>query len=82
MFTVVWWNVPHSRTNWLVTFIFLVVLSVVVGLYAVRGLLGCSGVGPGADSGFDRSSGRTLRAQMRAEKDCVAAQCRCAAAAS
>lgn len=39
-FTVVWWNVPHSRTNWLVTFIFLVVLSVVVGLYALRGLLG------------------------------------------
>ena len=39
LFTVVWWNVPHSRTNWLPTFVFLVILSVVVGLYAARGVL-------------------------------------------
>ncbi len=39
LFTVVWWNVPHSRTNWLVTFIFLLVLSTVVGLYAARGVI-------------------------------------------
>ena len=37
MFALVWWNVPHSRTNWLVTFIFLVALAVLVGLYAARG---------------------------------------------
>ena len=39
MFTIVWWNVPHSRSNWLVTFIVLVILSAVVGLYATRGVI-------------------------------------------
>jgi hypothetical protein len=39
LFTLVWWNVPHSRTNWLLTFIVLVILSVVVGLYAARGII-------------------------------------------
>lgn len=39
LFTIVWWNVPHDRTNWLVTFIFLIVLSAVLGLYSVRGIL-------------------------------------------
>ncbi len=39
MFTVVWWNIPHSRSNWLVTFIFLVVLSALVGWYAARGVI-------------------------------------------
>ena len=39
LFTLVWWNVPHSRTNWLVTFIVLVILSAVVGLYAARGVI-------------------------------------------
>ncbi|MCB0923362.1 MAG: hypothetical protein KDB50_02270 [Mycobacterium sp.] len=39
LFSVVWWNVPHDRTNWLVTFVFLLILTAVVGLYAARGLL-------------------------------------------
>lgn len=39
MFTLVWWNVPHTRSNWLVTFIVLVILSAVVGLYATRGFI-------------------------------------------
>ncbi|TGD87883.1 hypothetical protein BayCH28_08685 [Mycolicibacterium sp. CH28] len=39
LFTVVWWNIPHSRTNWLPTFIFLILLSVVVFFYATRGLI-------------------------------------------
>jgi hypothetical protein len=39
MFALVWWNVPHSRTNWLVTFVFLVALSALVGFYASRGLI-------------------------------------------
>jgi hypothetical protein len=39
LFTLVWWNVPHTRTNWLVTFIVLVILSAVVGLYATRGVI-------------------------------------------
>ena len=40
LFTLVWWNVPHSRTNWLVTFVVLVILSAVIGLYATRGIIG------------------------------------------
>ncbi len=39
MFTIVWWNVPHSRSNWLVTFVFLVLLSGVVAVYASRGII-------------------------------------------
>lgn len=39
MFTIVWWNIPHTRTNWLVTFIFLIVLSGFAGLYALRGVM-------------------------------------------
>jgi hypothetical protein len=39
LFTLVWWNVPHTRTNWLITFIVLVILSVVIGLYAARGII-------------------------------------------
>lgn len=39
LFTVVWWNVPHSRSNWTVTFVFLVILSAVIGLYASRGIV-------------------------------------------
>ena len=37
LFTVVWWNVDHDRTNWLIVFIVLIVLSVIVGIYAARG---------------------------------------------
>lgn len=39
LFTVVWWNVSHDRTNWLVMFIVLILLSVVAGIYAARGIL-------------------------------------------
>jgi ABC-type antimicrobial peptide transport system permease subunit len=39
LFTVVWWNVSHDRTNWLVMFIVLVLLTVVAGIYAARGIL-------------------------------------------
>jgi hypothetical protein len=39
LFTLVWWNVPHSRSNWLITFIVLVILSVVIGVYAARGIV-------------------------------------------
>jgi len=38
LFTIVWWNVPHGRTNWLVLFIVMIVLSVVAAMYAFRGL--------------------------------------------
>ncbi len=37
LFTIIWWNVNHSRGNWLPTFILLIVLSVVTATYALRG---------------------------------------------
>jgi hypothetical protein len=39
LFTIVWWNVSHSRANWLVMFIVMIIASVVAGIYAGRGLL-------------------------------------------
>lgn len=39
LFTVVWWNVDHDRSNWIVMLVFLIVLSVITGLYAARGIL-------------------------------------------
>ncbi len=38
LFTLVWWNVSHSRSNWLIVFIVLIALSILVGIYAARGL--------------------------------------------
>lgn len=39
LFTLVWWNVPHSRSNWMITFVVLVIVSAVIGLYAARGII-------------------------------------------
>jgi hypothetical protein len=39
LFTIVWWNVSHSRANWLVMFVVMIVASVVAGIYAGRGLM-------------------------------------------
>jgi hypothetical protein len=39
LFTVIWWNVSHSRGNWLPMFILLILLSVVAAVYALRGVL-------------------------------------------
>jgi ABC-type antimicrobial peptide transport system permease subunit len=39
LFTIVWWNVDHDRTNWLVMFVVLIVLSIIAGIYAARGIL-------------------------------------------
>ncbi|MFV9633323.1 hypothetical protein [Mycobacterium neumannii] len=39
LFTVVWWNVDHDRTNWLVMFVAMILLSVAAGIYAGRGVL-------------------------------------------
>lgn len=38
LFTMVWWAVPHSKSNWLPTFIFLIILTLVVAVYAGRGV--------------------------------------------
>lgn len=39
LFTVIWWDVNHSRSNWMVTFILLILLSLVTAAYALRGVL-------------------------------------------
>lgn len=38
LFTIIWWNVSHSRSNWLLMFIVMIVLSVLAGIYAGRGI--------------------------------------------
>jgi hypothetical protein len=39
LFTIVWWDVSHSRSNWLPMFVLLILLSIVSGVYAFRGVL-------------------------------------------
>ena len=38
LFTIVWWNVSHSRSNWLIMFVVMIIASVVAGIYAGRGV--------------------------------------------
>ncbi|CAN5490358.1 hypothetical protein BH09ACT8_BH09ACT8_38950 [soil metagenome] len=38
LFTIVWWNVSHSRSNWELMFIAMILLSIVAGVYAGRGI--------------------------------------------
>jgi ABC-type antimicrobial peptide transport system permease subunit len=38
LFTIIWWNVSHSRSNWLLMFIAMIILSVVAAIYAGRGI--------------------------------------------
>jgi hypothetical protein len=39
LFTIIWWEVDHSRSNWLPMFILLILLSVVAAVYTLRGML-------------------------------------------
>ncbi|OBC08590.1 hypothetical protein A5784_06935 [Mycobacterium sp. 852013-50091_SCH5140682] len=39
LFTIIWWNVSHSRSNWLTMFIAMIIVSVAAGIYAGRGVL-------------------------------------------
>jgi ABC-type antimicrobial peptide transport system permease subunit len=39
LFTIIWWNVSHSRSNWLLLFIVMIALSILAGVYAARGIL-------------------------------------------
>jgi hypothetical protein len=43
LFTVIWWDVSHSKPNWLLMFILLIVLSVIAAVYALRGVLRATG---------------------------------------
>jgi hypothetical protein len=38
LFAIIWWNVSHARSNWLVTFVVMIVLSLIAGIYAARGI--------------------------------------------
>ncbi|WP_454793465.1 hypothetical protein [Mycolicibacterium lutetiense] len=38
LFTFIWWNVSHSRANWTLTFVVMIVVSVAAGIYAGRGV--------------------------------------------
>ena len=38
LFTIIWWNLKHSRTGWLPMFIALVVFSLLSGWSAIRGI--------------------------------------------
>jgi hypothetical protein len=42
LFMIIWWDVDHSRSNWLVTFILLILLSLVTAAYALRGMVRAS----------------------------------------
>lgn len=39
LFTIIWWNVDHHRANWTLMFIVLIVLSILAGVYAARGVV-------------------------------------------
>ncbi len=39
LFTFIWWEINHNRDNWLVTFILLVLVSIMTAAYALRGVL-------------------------------------------
>jgi hypothetical protein len=39
LFTIVWWNVSHSRSNWLVMFIVMILVSIAAAMYAGRGIV-------------------------------------------
>jgi hypothetical protein len=39
LFAVIWWNLSHSRTNWLPMFIVLILLAVMTAFYAARGFI-------------------------------------------
>ncbi|GAA4538897.1 hypothetical protein [Mycobacterium paraffinicum] len=39
LFTIIWWEVDHSRGNWLPMFVLLIILTVVTAAYAFRGVL-------------------------------------------
>ncbi|WP_078278147.1 hypothetical protein [Mycobacteroides franklinii] len=46
LFTVIWWNIEHTRSNWLVMFLVMLALTLVAGFYAARTVVrGVQGLG-------------------------------------
>ncbi len=38
LFTFIWWNVSHTRPNWTLTFVVMIIVSVAAAIYAGRGI--------------------------------------------
>ena len=43
LFAIIWWDLSHSRTNWLPMFIVLILLATVTAFYAARGFVVSAG---------------------------------------
>lgn len=39
LFTIIWWNVSHSRANWELMFVVMILVSIAAGIYAGLGLV-------------------------------------------
>lgn len=39
LFTIIWWNTDHHRSNYWVMFVLMIVVSIAAGIYAGRGVL-------------------------------------------
>lgn len=39
LFTIIWWGTPHTRDNYWLMFVVMIIVSVAAGIYAARGLL-------------------------------------------
>ena len=79
MFTIMWWHVSHSRTNWLAIFILMIVLSVFAACTRCVADFGRCVL----DSRTARRRlERTQRVSAEPNSSCIAIQCRCAAAGS
>ena len=83
LFTIIWWNVSHSRSNWLFMFIVLIVLSVLAAIYAARGVLAAIATYMHSKQAVDGRGAVAVTFQVRAgESPCSAIQCRSAASSS
>jgi hypothetical protein len=38
LFTIIWWNVSHSRSNWELMFVVMILVSIIAAVYAGRGI--------------------------------------------
>ncbi|GJF09999.1 hypothetical protein NGTWS0302_25190 [Mycolicibacterium cyprinidarum] len=39
LFTVIWWNIDHAKhSNWMLLFVVMILVSVITGIYAFRGI--------------------------------------------
>lgn len=58
LFTIVWWDVSHTRSSWLPMFVLLILLSVVAAAYAFRGVVRAASTFVHAQHRGEQESGR------------------------